>query len=200
MEPIPALREKVIEQSNNTVEFRHRKWFAKYHLEIVEKIALELCAHYPKADRQLVQALVWIHDYGKILDFDNQYRTTLTAGAQLMQDLGFSPAFSATVIRYAEILDKKDNLASPATPLEVKIASSADGAAHLVGPFYYLWWHENSHRPFEELMAENRQKLEKDWSKKIVLPEVIRAFSARRDLVLEQSGQIPSCYFDPPQT
>jgi hypothetical protein len=196
-ELVQKFRAHVIELSNTNEKFVHRRWFVKYHLEIVEKIALELCAKfYPQVDKDFITLLVWLHDYGKIIDFANQYETTLRAGSQKLLELGFEPDVVKKAVEYIEFLDKKENIASPTTPLEIKIVSSADGASHLIGPFFDLWWHENAHKPFEELMADNVRKLEKDWGKKIVLPEVIKAFSARRDLQREQCGEIPKNFFE----
>ena len=43
-------------------------------------------------------------------------------------------------------------------------------------------------------MADNRHKIDKDWSHKIVLPEARRAFEARYKLACEHCGELPDTY------
>ena len=182
------LRRKVIERSGDK-RFVHHRWFVKYHLEIVERIARELCARYPTADTGLVDALVWLHDYEKIVDFDNQYNMQLEATATLMQRVGYAPHAVQQMCGMINRYNAKADLAS--SPIEIQIVSSADAASHLVGPFITLYWYENPSKSIEELQAENQRKLAVDWEKKVTLPEVKAAFDARYQNALEIAGIMP---------
>jgi hypothetical protein len=179
---------QAVERASSDPSFVHHKWFVKHHLEIVDRIAMELLAHYPDADPDIVKVLAWIHDYGKTVDFDNQYEMTLTEGRKLLDDVGFDGAFVDRVIRYAEILDSKLSTDIRQAPIEVQIVSSADGCSHFVGAFYPVWWAENPDKPAEELLQDNRNKAEKDWNHKIVLPEARRAFERRYEHLMWQTS------------
>jgi len=190
---IEAFKQDVIQASGNP-DFIHHPWFVEYHLNIVEQIAEALLEHYPNADKELVRLLVWLHDYGKIIDFDHQYEVTLTAGRKKLTELGFDKEFVEKAIGYIEIIDKKLELDLNQAPIEAQIVSSADGCSHFVGPFTRLWWWENPKKNYKELMDDNRFKITKDWTRKIVLPEARAAFENRYKLLLEQSGDIPDKY------
>ncbi|HSX07322.1 MAG TPA: HD domain-containing protein [Candidatus Saccharimonadales bacterium] len=196
---ITAFRQHVVAAAGN-LNFVHHKWFVPWHLEIVEKLADELCDYYPDADKELINVMVWMHDYGKILDFDDQYQKTLVAGRAKLQELGFATEFTDRVITYIEALDKKLEIDLRAAPIEVQIVSSADGCSHMVGPFLEIFWHEATdktftNKTFKELMDLNRKKVDKDWNYKIVLPEARRAFEARYIFHREQSGELPEKFF-----
>ena len=175
-------------------EFIHRQWFVKYHLEIVEQIAKELLEFYPKADVNMIEILVWLHDYGKILDFDHQDKVVLTAGRQKLAELGFDKEFVDRTIEYAELMDKSTKIDLWQAPIEVQIVSSADGCAHMVGPFMSIWWQENSNKSVEGLMADTKKKADKDWGRKITLPQARKAFKDRHNFIMEQSGDFPDRY------
>ena len=195
MQNLELLKTRVSKLSKSP-SFIHHKWFIKYHLEIVEKIAQELCDIYKDADRNIVQAMVWLHDYGKILDFNNQYKMTQSEGIKLLEGLNFDTDFIKKVMENIDIMDSKVTYDLNNASIEVKIVSSADAAAHFEGPFFFLWWYENSQKDFEVLMQDNLRKAKKDWERKIVLPEVKRAFSARFQYLQELCGILPNKYIE----
>lgn len=198
LDKIVAFREHVKEAASNP-DFLHHKWFVQWHLEIVEKIASELCEHHTEANREIVEVMVWLHDYGKILDFEHEYTATQEYGPKILAQLGFDPKFAVTVLKGVELLDRKNEIDLHQAPIEVQIVSSADGCSHMVGPFFYIFWHESTDKTFagktfEELMHLNRMKVEKDWNRKVVLPEARQAFEGRYKLILEQTGILPARY------
>jgi len=175
-------------------DFRHHQWFLDYHLLIVEQLSLELCELYPEADIDTVLALLWIHDYEKILGNCVDYQSYQNVRSCLAQ-FAFSINEQNKLISYLEILDRKLEDELKGAAIEIKIVSSADAASHLLGPFYYLWWHENSEKSFRELMQDNYKKAQKDWRYKLVLPEAKNAFEQRHRFLLEQAGFLPAKYF-----
>lgn len=187
---VETFKQAVIESSNNP-SFIHHPWFVTYHLEIVDRLASELMKFYPAANPEMVKVLVWLHDYGKTISFENQYELTLTEGKAKLLQLGFDPQFVDTVINYMSIMDKKLEIDIKQAPIEVQIVSSADGCSHFVGPFMSIWWQENADKSVEDLMLGTIKKAEKDWNRKIVLPEARKAFESHYKLVLQQSGVLP---------
>ncbi len=194
MELIEQLKSIVTERSKNP-SFLHHDWFVDLHLSIVEKIALELCDVYTDADRDIVRALVWVHDYGKILDMNKEHELN-HASKELLKDLGFSQLFTETVGHYLEVMESKMEVDLHGAPIEVKIVSSADAAAHMIGPFFSIYWKEFNTKSIKELMEAGRVKLAKDWDRKIVLPEVKEAFQGRHDYLLEQNGDFPNKFLN----
>mgnify|MGYP000931649644 FL=1 len=188
---VQKLREYITEKSASE-SFVHYKWFAKWHLSIVEHIAEQLLSHYPDADPEIVRVMTWMHDYGKIVDFDNQYdHKYVEDGKNVLIGLGFDVQFAESVAENIKTLDKKENIDQ--ANIEVQIVSSADGCSHLVGPFGSLYWWEHPDKDFEEIMQDNVHKLNTDWDKKVTLPEARAAYRAFHDMELNKAeGVIPS--------
>lgn len=189
MQPLLLLKQSIKELIADK-SFIHHEWFLNYHIEIVERIALELCdSYHPEADKELVLSLVWFHDYGKIIDFPNEHEATQERGLAKLLDLGFDAEFAKKVVDGIALIDKKDALSE--SSIEIQITSSSDGASHLIGPFYSLFWREHPNMEIEHILLENNRKLEVDWQKKITLPEVRSAMESRYTSLKEQFGNFP---------
>lgn len=155
-------------------DFIHHKWYLQYHLKIVEKISLDLCQKYQNAEPMWVLLLVWMHDFEKIVRHGSQYQGTL--GREFLKDCGVSDKDINKLLSDIEIFERKNSLKLVDATLEIKIVSSADAAAHLVGPFYSIFWWENGAMEIEDLRKANLAKLKKGWEEKIVLPEIKKAY------------------------
>jgi hypothetical protein len=141
---------------------------------------MELCEKYPNADKDAVLGLIWVHDYGKIIDFDKQHdEENMVKVKDVLRDIGFSEKYIESLWRYLLEFESKMEKNLSKAAIEVQIASSADAASHMVGPFFAIYWHENPTRSIEELMQSNLKKLEKDWQRKITLPEIKEQFAGR---------------------
>lgn len=186
-----TLKAKITEQAGNP-RFIHHEWFVKFHLEVVEQIADELCDIYTQANRLHVNNLVWLHDYEKIVDFDHEHNTDLAATQKLMEEVGFMQEAIRAMATQINQYNAKQDL--PNAPIEIQIVSSADAASHLVGPFFATYWHDHPDMSFAELQTENTRKGLVDWEQKITLPEIKRAFASRRQFFQELIGNLPSRY------
>jgi hypothetical protein len=181
-ELLSKLRNSVTEKAANP-RFVHYKWFVKWHLEIVEMLSKDMHAYYPEADEVTLIALSWMHDYGKIIDYDTQYdHRHIEAGRQEMIRLGFDEAFATKIAESVKIFDKKEQLEHES--IEIRIVSSADACSHLNGPWISLFWHENPTLDFEAIMKENVRKLGGEWDLKVTIPEAITAYIELHDTAL----------------
>lgn len=185
---ILKFKKHVIEMCNNP-NFIHYKWYVKYHLNIIEKLMDEVLVLYPDANKDVLYTMIWLHDYWKIVDFDNQYSETLLSWRNKLLEIWFDLDFVDKVVNYVDIMDKKVDIKNE--NIEIQIMSSIDWVAHLIWPFFSLWWYENSEKDFEDLMKDNIWKAKIDWDKKVVLPILREKFKSRHDFLLEQLWIFP---------
>lgn len=187
-ETLAKLRTFITDKASDK-RFRHHKWFVVWHLQIVETLSKDMAKYYPKADTDTIIALSWMHDYGKIVDYDTQYdHAHIEAGRQEMIRLGFDEAFATKIAESIKIFDRKDHLENES--IEIRIVSSADACSHLVGPFLSIYWHENPDTPFEDIMQENARKFGTEWEAKVTIPEAIQAYQQLHDDVMFRSQGI----------
>lgn len=178
-ELIDKLRAYISEKASSP-DFVHHKWFVKWHLELVETLSKDMMKYYPDADETTLIVLGWMHDYGKIIDFANQYDPKhADEGKKILKDLGFDENFAEMIGESVKLFDKKEHLENES--IEIRIVSSADACSHLIGPWISLYWHENPDKPFEEIMTENARKLGGEWELKVTIPEAIKAYQQLHD-------------------
>lgn len=180
---------QIVKTNFSRLDFEYHEWMIDYHLNIVERIALEICDKYPNADRDLVQTLVWFHDFGKPLSEERERELTLSEGPKVLRECGFDDEFIQKVVEYWTLMEKKNEMDLSTAPIEVQIISSADGASHLTGVFYPSYFGDGNN--FPETQRELREKIEKDWNRKIVIPEVKEAFRFRYERARELLGEFP---------
>jgi hypothetical protein len=187
-EYIQKLKGSVIEASKNP-QLIHHEWFVTHHLDIVQKIALELCERYKEADANLVLSLVWLHDYPKILNKEKEHDIPFAKEviSSLLNTLQFESAFKEKILEYHEIFESKETFDLNYAPIEVKIVSSADAASHFFANFFLIYWKENASLNTNILAESNRKKMIKDWERKIVIPEVKEALKSKYEAFLDQS-------------
>lgn len=188
---IEKLKSEVVLNASKD-KFIHYKWYVKYHLSIVEKIANELKSIYKDSDSDMVDILVWIHDYPKIVGVADNLEKEIKTVTDLLLNVGFDSTISKKIADYLRIFESKMDYDLHKSPIEVQIVSSADGASHLVGPFMSIWLYENPEKDIDLLLESNLNKIKKDWERKIVLPEVKSVFLQRHDLAIEVNGQLPN--------
>ncbi len=143
--------------------FLHNEWYLQHHLEVVLFLAKEFAKHENVEFTPIMELLAWMHDYGKIFGCNKEYNNYR---AFLLEN-GIDSEVSKKIVKWISEIDAKHNLHN--AEIEVQIISSADGVSHLITPFYMFYWRENTNLRIEEILKENRRKLEVDWDKKITL-------------------------------
>lgn len=180
---------EIVRVNNTNPDFTYHEWMFEHHLEIVHRIAMEFCDIYTNADRDIVEALVWFHDFGKSIDEVNERDVTRTKGPEVMLECGFAPDFITKVLEYWELMEQKNEIDIRTTPIETQIVSTADGCSHFVGMFYPSFFGDGD--SLEVTREHLRKKIEVDWNRKIVLPEAREAFQARYENAKELFGEYP---------
>ena len=171
--------------------FEYKEWFVDDHLIIVERIAMELCDIYKEANREVVFALVWFHDFGKPINRENEYETTKKEGAKEMRNVGLSQDFIEKVLKFWERMEMKNEIDISKESIEVQIVSTSDGASHFVGQFYPGFFSDEPKEGIEWVRKELKEKINTDWERKITLPEIKEGFKDRYLKILELLGEYP---------
>jgi hypothetical protein len=189
VDKITTLKNHITEISSHH-DFIHHEWFVEYHLEVIEQLVTELLVKYPQAESEVIYCMVWLHDLGKIitnkqLDRREEDEITFSEGRRLLEEFGFNQNIINKVISNLKIFEKVTKISPNEINIETQIVLSADGASHFIGPFFHLYWKENSDDRVLDLINSGLRKMDKDWNSKIILPEVRNLIKDRVEMLRE---------------
>ena len=141
--------------------FVHHEWYIEHHLDYVKAIAHNLLKSNDPEDRQLIDDMVWMHDYPKMMSDKENF--------SLVEDLVSkhrSPGYTKRLMNQLRNMEAiKSKTWNGKTTTIAAVMSTADALAHYYGPFWQIYHDENPDTPIEELKQKNAEKLEKDKRK-----------------------------------
>jgi|WetSurMetagenome_2_1015567.scaffolds.fasta_scaffold233557_2 putative nucleotidyltransferase with HDIG domain len=154
---------KIVENSFEERDYR-------YHILPVVGYAKKLARIY-KAKKDVVEIAALLHDIGRInLKDDEQHHIVGgPVSEKILKDLGYSREIIEEV-KHAVISHRAKKGISPKT-MTAKIVANADAMSHFdMLPVFYVWL-GGEKKKITEITEWIERKLERDWNKKLTLPE-----------------------------
>ena len=115
-------------------------WFYEEHVLVVEKLALDLCTLYPKANRYAVILGVWFHDIGRAHGHNEEHDLYgANYAKKILKKNNFDQDFIDLVVNSCKTHSCSEN-GNPDS-LEGKILATADALSHYHNGFYLRIFH-----------------------------------------------------------
>lgn len=152
-------------------------WFLDVHIFKVMQNAEWLCERFPEADKDLIRALVWLHDivyFTDILKIDVHAGLGAVKAKEMMAAIGIDGPEAEIVFEAIACHScKGDKLP---TSLEGKILATADAMAHFSPDFYLslLIDGKQEKQTVAEFKQYALQKLERDFNGKKIFFDFAR--------------------------
>lgn len=154
----------------------HAEWYVFYHLEIVERIAYDIANHYDLVDFEILDSLIWLHDFDKAVDGE---KNPPEQALLFLKDNGYNDIFIHKLREHLLLFEQvklpdfdRSNL--DLIPIEVRITLTADALSHYTsGPNGFLSIRAKQTKPNEDLSILHEwdiKKREKD-KRKVCLDE-----------------------------
>ncbi|HLC57681.1 MAG TPA: HD domain-containing protein [Candidatus Nanoarchaeia archaeon] len=139
-----------------------------YHLVPVVNYAKKL-AKLLKADEEVTELAALLHDIGRLRFSDEDHDITGVPEAEkILKEHGYPQKVIDEVKHCVESHRSSKNI-SPKTTI-AKIIANADAMAHFdILPVFFYWRCKKSN--FKEAFTWVDEKIERDWNKKLTLPE-----------------------------
>lgn len=140
----------------------------KYHILPVVKYAKKLAKIY-KADEEIIELAALLHDIGRIKFHDEDHHISGAAETEkILKEYDYSIEVIKEVKHCVESHRGSQDIKQKT--ISAKIIANADAMAHFdTLPIFFYWrkWMKS----FEEVVKFVDEKIERDWNKKITLPE-----------------------------
>jgi putative nucleotidyltransferase with HDIG domain len=149
-------------------------WLYEEHILVVEKLALELCDLYPKANRDAVILSVWFHDIGRAHGYNEDHDLY---GANYANKILIKNNFDKNFIKLITESCKTHSCDKNGKPnsLEGKILATADAISHYHNGFYlrilYSWSKKNKDN-YHKLREKLFEKMKRDLNEKIFFDKI----------------------------
>jgi len=151
----------------------HTKEDVKYHIKVVVKNALRLAKIY-NADKEIIEIASWLHDIGRARGLkpgeNNQHHITGAKKAEEILRIFNYPDEKINKISSCILAHRADKDDYTPKTIEEKILYNADAMAHF-DSFLNLFSEFVNTNNFEGGIEFLKQKINRDWNKKINLPK-----------------------------
>jgi putative nucleotidyltransferase with HDIG domain len=164
----------MIEEIKRIIEKECDDFDYKYHIlpvvEYAEKLA-EIC----DADKEVVELSAWLHDIGRIKFGARNHELTGAGEAEkILKRFGYSDEIIEQV-EHCILAHRGSGSIQPQT-MEAKVVAAADALAHfdMFLPMLTAMGKRGKGRDDKIIYRWIYEKIERDWNKKILIPEAIK--------------------------
>ncbi|MDO8648118.1 MAG: HD domain-containing protein [Candidatus Diapherotrites archaeon] len=164
----------IVEKTRAFAKENHDSEGFKYHILPVVKNAM-LLAKKLHADLEVVETAAFLHDIGvaaKIAEFEvenDHHITGSEIAGEFLQKTGCKKEFIEKV-KHCILAHRGRKGPKPET-LEAEIIANADAMAHFESFLTIFGYFLKTTSSFEEAVVEVEKKMQRDWNKKLTLPE-----------------------------
>jgi HD superfamily phosphodiesterase len=179
---------ELVKKAYESTEEDFGKWMWKNHVPFVAKKTLELSKIY-QANEDIAVAGALLHDFGDVFMYrhaDNHDEVSIVEAKKILKEAEYSEQEILKVLN--DVIDphscRDENL--PKT-IEGKVMATADALAHLTTDFYiqFTWKHIPENKTYTEFLEWVKEKLERDFYKKIFFEDVREQYRYRYEALKE---------------
>ena len=141
----------------------------EYHFLIVHKYAMALAKRYT-CNTEVLELSVWLHDITRIAELAEDHNITGAVKAEeILKKMGYEQDVIEQV-KHCILTHRANHLEEPKT-IEAKILITADAMSHFDIIPLLLYYGLLKGMGFKETIRWLAEKIERDWSKKMILPD-----------------------------